>query len=241
MPVRKILEINEDLCDGCGQCILDCAEHALAIVDGKAKIISDNLCDGLGACIQGCPQNALTVIEREALAFDEEAVFAQQKKATQTHPSFKSMSQGLPHKQHIEALRPRCPSLSQGNKGSQAPWPLKLRILPEDSSFLKNADILLVADCAPAVHKDFHTDFAHKVKIACCPKFEDHGAILHKLRQIYQHASPKSLEVLRMEVPCCHALSELCQEAHPKGGIQAPKHYVCARHGQLLNSGLAPL
>ncbi len=238
MLVRKILEINEELCDGCGQCILDCAEHALVIVDGKAKIISDNLCDGLGACMQGCPQNALTIIEREAPPFDEEAVLAQQQKLKQAPSSHTPINQNV---NHVQSQRPRCPSLSLGNKTNQVPWPLKLRILPENSSFLKNAEILIVSDCAPAIYKNFHSDFADRIKIACCPKFESHDEILHKLRQIYLHANPKSVEVLRMEVPCCHALAELCQQASPKDAAQTPKNYICARHGQLITPSLMAL
>ncbi|MCC5911180.1 MAG: 4Fe-4S binding protein [Clostridiaceae bacterium] len=74
MDIRKIIEINEEKCDGCGLCVPNCAEGAIKIIDGKAKLIDDIYCDGLGECLGHCPQDALKVIEREAPAFDEAAV-----------------------------------------------------------------------------------------------------------------------------------------------------------------------
>ncbi len=234
MTVRNIITINEELCDGCGQCILDCAEHALAIVDGKAKVISDNLCDGLGACLQGCPQNALTIIEREAAPFDEEAVHALQK--AKAAPL---MSQTSSHLSTCNtAITRGCPSLSPNLKMNTTPWPLKLRILPENSPFLKNAHIILTADCAPATYTKFHEDFGHKVKISCCPKFEEHDVLIKKLKNILATGQPKSLHVLRMEVPCCFALAKICTEALEKDSSLRPKHHICSRDGQLLEANV---
>ncbi len=235
MPIRKILEINEELCDGCGQCILDCAENALAIIDGKAKVISDNLCDGLGACLKGCPQNALTIIEREAVPFDLEAVAALHKKPL---PSFNAHTQNLTRMQKSCPTAPVCPSVHMPPKTNSTPWPLKLRIIPVESSFLKDSDIILTSDCAPAVYANFHGQFGHKIKITCCPKFEDRDTLLEKLTTVIINAQPKSLEVLRMEVPCCSALMHIAEEAVKKAAHLSPKHHVCSRQGDLLDNSL---
>ncbi len=230
---RNILEINEELCNGCGLCILDCAEHALAIVDGKAKIISDALCDGLGACIQGCPQNALTIITREALPYDEHTVEALQK----AHGTFQ---EELQTSQNV--ISHRCPSARLSSKMQTSQWPIKLRLTPANSFFLQNAHVLLVADCAPAVFKDFHTKFANKVILTCCPKFETHDTIVKKLSEILTDNELQSLDVLRMEVPCCLGLQNitdaLLKRLHDNQGAQNlhAEHHVCTREGELMRA-----
>ncbi len=241
---RSILEINEELCNGCGQCILDCAEHALVIVDGKAKVISDVLCDGLGACIQGCPQNALRIIEREALPFDEEAVNTLRKKhgtfcVDHTATQKRELILRMPPKKEEAETTSLCASLRTTPQSTTAPWPLKLRIIPSSSPFLHKANLALIADCGPAVYKDFHTDFGQKIKISCCPKFEDHDSIAQKLIHIFVENPPQSLEVLRMEVPCCSALQKITESViaflQENGHVShlKAKHHVCERDGKL--------
>ncbi len=238
---RKILEINEERCNGCGLCILDCAEHALIIENGKAKIISDALCDGLGACIQGCPQDALTIIEREASPFDEKAVEALQKAhgtlcsgATANKEASFTFS---PQTSQTLTSRPQCPSLQITTKPNETHWPIKLRIIPTQSPFLKNKRILLTADCAPAVFKEFHTTFNKHVTITCCPKFETHESISQKLFDILTENTAQSLDVLRMEVPCCTALQNITDQVitHLKKKDFAlslkAKHHTCKRDG----------
>ncbi len=240
---RNILEINEELCNGCGLCILDCAEHALAIVDGKAKIISDALCDGLGACIQGCPQNALTIVTREALPYDESTVEALQK----AHGTFQEDSPA--NKEHLLAsknftnkINHRCPSTRLTSKMQTSQWPIKLRITPANSFFLQHAHVLMAADCAPAVYKDFHTKFDNKVILLCCPKFETHDTIVKKLSEVLTENELQSLDVLRMEVPCCLGLQNitdaLLKRVHENGHAQNlhAKHHVCSREGELIRA-----
>ncbi len=233
MNIRKIIEINEEQCDGCGQCILHCAENALAIVDGKAKVISDILCDGLGACLQGCPQNALTIIEREALPFDQEAVDALQQHVPAAPSSFAHIS-----KEQMLPIKKACPSLQMTPKSANAPWPLKMRILPPESPFLNNAEIVLVSDCAPAVYTNFHGHFGNKVKISFCPKFEDTAILEQKLAVIIAQAKPKSLDILRMEVPCCAALEQITQKVLQQGNASPAKVHTCTRQGDLLDNSL---
>ena len=225
---RKILEIDEERCNGCGQCILDCAENALAIVDGKAKIISDNLCDGLGACLQGCPQDALKIVEREAMPFDEEAV----------HTLQKGQGQAI---QHINNTVSKCIS-SQVIGGTNAvAWPVKLRLVPANASFLQGANVLLVADCAPAVSQDFHNKYSNYIKLLCCPKFEDHEEIAKKIAQILMGNNIKSLETLRMEVPCCNGLKQISDKVsnmlreRGQSSISVEGHAICDRSGLIHN------
>ncbi len=224
---RKIIEINEELCDGCGLCLLKCMENALTIENGKAKVISDVLCDGLGSCLAACPQNALSIIEREALPFDINVVRLLHEK---TFSEKNKESFG-------------CPSLKNGGYTSK-PWPIKLRILPANSPFLQNAPWLLVADCAPAVYTNFHAQHGNKIKIMACPKFEDHELLLQKLTEILTENTPQSLEVLRMEVPCCSALQSITNAAikavqeKTTQSLPFPKYEVCNRDGQILRDVL---
>lgn len=220
--LRKIIEIDEERCNGCGQCVLDCAEGAIAIVDGKAKVIADHFCDGLGACLQGCPQDALHIVEREADPFDPAAVEAH------LH------AKGMPAAPHASSLPGAAlPPLACGCPGSAARsfaegpaggghWPVKLRLVPAHAPFLDNAHLLLAADCAPAVFPGFHTLAQGKVVLTLCPKFEDNAAMLQKLADICANRHPQSLTALRMEVPCCKGLESMAREAVRQAGSACP-------------------
>ncbi len=234
---RKIIQIDEERCDGCGLCIHSCMEKALVIMDGKAKVISDVLCDGLGACLQSCPKNALTIIERAALPFDVDAVRLLE---TQVRTCNSSPPHASLHEKNAES---KCPSLSHSPCANK-PWPLKLRIIPANSPFLKEAPLLLVADCAPAVYPNFHAQHGSKVKLMACPKFEDHELLLQKLIEVLAENAPQSLDTLRMEVPCCSALLHITNEAiqtvqkmHDQA-LPRAKHEVCNREGQILRDTL---
>src|SRR5665647_1157033 len=148
---RKIVNINENLCNGCGNCIPKCAEGALQIVNGKAKIIKETYCDGLGACLGQCPQGAITITEREAEAFNEAEVHEHLKnKTTATAPSQLTPTPQKPQ------------------------WPVKLNLVPVKAPFFENADLLLAADCAPVALKNFYGTFmSGKRVIIGCPKFDD--------------------------------------------------------------------
>jgi ferredoxin len=217
MEKRLIVHIDEDKCDGCGQCIPGCDEGALAIVDGKAKLVADVYCDGLGACLGECPQGALTLIEREAEPFDEAAVEERLKAQKE-----QKMGCGCPSAQ-VQALTP----CQQADLPAQAPegeesrlghWPVKLRLVPPEASFLKGADLLLAADCTAVALPGFHQRLAGKAVLTGCPKFDDAEFSVQRLAAILREAGPSSLTVLEMEVPCCSGLGRIAGEAIRRSG-----------------------
>ena len=243
---RKIIEIDEELCTGCGQCILACAEGALELVDGKARMVGEVFCDGLGACIGDCPEGALRIIEREADAFDEDAVEERLKtlEAEQKPPAAPPMCPSLKWDADDEPAEPdeeTKRNLSQVSGESAAvpvdQWPLKLQLLSPEAPFLKGKDLLLVADCAAfALPGLLHSDTfrGHSVALAC-PKFEDHDAHVSRLAAILQSAGPASVTVVRMEVPCCGGYEHAVLRARDISGADIPiKRIVVGRGGKVI-------
>lgn len=221
--LRKIVTIDEERCNGCGACVLACAEGALEIVDGKARLVSEKYCDGLGACLPKCPMDAIIIEEREAEEFDEEAV--------ELH------LQTLEMEQAVEPLPCGCPSATvtqferpteaetaaERPRSMLAQWPVQLTLVPPTAPFLRGADLLLVADCVPFAHADFHHQFLkdHALLVGC-PKLDDFPAHLRKLTEILRHSGAKSLTVLHMEVPCCFGLVHMAQQAIGASGRDIP-------------------
>jgi Pyruvate/2-oxoacid:ferredoxin oxidoreductase delta subunit len=234
---RKIIQIDEEKCDGCGNCVIGCAEGALAIVEGKAKVISDNLCDGLGACLGECPQDALEIIEREAEAFDEAAVeahLATRKEAQQSQPSDPpKMACGCPSTQ-IQTFSPTCPSarvkaqsVSDGEPSALSHWPVKIRLIPPHAPFLKGADLLVVADCVPVAFPSLHQELLkEKVVMIGCPKFDDADAYIEKFTAIFKTAGVKSVTTVVMEVPCCAGLPWMVEKGLAAAKTQIPYSQV---------------
>ncbi len=215
MIKRKIVKINESLCNGCGSCIPKCAEGALQIVDGKAKIIKETYCDGLGACLGQCPQGAISVTEREAEPFDEKEVHEYLKNKTIPSP----------------------PQSSPANSTPQKPqWPVKLNLVPTKAPFFENADLLLVADCAPIAMKNFHeTLMPGKRVIIGCPKFNDAREYAQKLAEIFQQNNIASVTVAHMEVPCCVGLKWATNKALELSGKKIPvKEYEIKIGGEII-------
>lgn len=216
---RKIIRINEELCNGCGACVPSCAEGALQIIDGKARLVKEQYCDGLGACLGECPQGALTIEEREADDFNEAAVkiHLHQEEPHDTLPC------GCPSAQVREFTKPvqrRQEVASQDKPESMlAHWPVQLTLVPPSAPFLKNADLLIAADCVPFAYAGFHHKFLrdHALVIAC-PKLDDFEAHLEKLTQVLRQAQPKSLTVVHMEVPCCFGLVHMVRQAIAASG-----------------------
>ena len=193
---RKIVNINETLCNGCGSCIPKCVEGALQIVNGKAKLVKDTYCDGLGACLGQCPQGAITVTEREATIQPRR-------------------SPPVPQKQR--------PNASPHPSTEQKPqWPVKLDLVPPKAPFFENADLLLAADCAPVALKNFHDLMAGKRVIIGCPKFNDARAYAAKLTDIFQQNNIATVIVAHMEVPCCTGLKWAVNKALEASGKQIP-------------------
>ena len=177
---RKIIEIDEELCTGCGQCLVDCAESALQIVDGKARLVADKYCDGLGACLRGCPTGALKIIERDAVDFDEEAV---QELLRQQKMQGETAKHGCPSAA-LQSFTPQTPcqranqaaSLQSAGASALTHWPVQIRLVPPNAPFLNNADLLIAADCAPIAYAGFHQDLlAGRAVMMGCPKFDDGG------------------------------------------------------------------
>jgi Pyruvate/2-oxoacid:ferredoxin oxidoreductase delta subunit len=221
MPVRKIVRIDEEKCNGCGDCVPSCAEGAIQIIEGKAKLVSETYCDGLGACLGECPMDAITIEEREAPEFDEIAAMkhaarAEAKPPVHACPSMRLMS--FDNLAPVEEKR-----VDETNKSALSHWPVQLTLVPPHAPFLKQSDIVLAADCVPFAYPDFHRDFLKgKSLLIACPKLDDYEAHLNKLAQIFQQAQPRSVTVLRMEVPCCGGLTHLAEQAARAACVDLP-------------------
>ncbi len=231
--IRKIIQIDEEKCNGCGDCISSCAEGALALVNGKAKLVKDQYCDGLAACLKECPQGALHIIEREAEEFNEEAVkgyLEQKKKAERTSPC------GCPGSAVKEfAARPNLTAVAGRQDSKLTHWPVQLTLVPPGAKFLNGADVMLIAHCVPFAYPNLHADFLkdHAVLIAC-PKLDDAEAHLVKLTDIIKKSKFKSLTVVRMEVPCCGGLTFFAKKALAASGIDLPfKEIVIGINGEV--------
>lgn len=227
---RKIIEIDEARCNGCGNCVVACAEGAMKIVDGVAKVIADKYCDGLGACIGDCPEDALKIIERKADEFDEDAVETLLKKKE-------------PEKKQGETMACGCPSssmkmFSTGNEAGPCAsankarvtaskglrhWPVQIRLVPPGAPFLKNAALLIAADCVPVAYPSFHADFlqGNAVMIGC-PKFDNPDEYIEKLSRIFKVSRIKSITAVVMEVPCCSGLPMIIKKAFESADVDIP-------------------
>lgn len=253
---RKIIQINEELCNGCGNCIPNCPEGALQIIDGKARLISDLFCDGLGACVGECPLGAIEVVEREAEPYDErkvmENIVKQGKnviiahlKHLKEHGEIKLFNEALEYLRQKGIANPleeiphthnhSCPSAktisikkkakSESHTRERAEsylenWPVQLKLISPYAPYLKNADILLCADCVPFAYANFHSDFVKdRVVIILCPKLDESiEDYIEKFAEIIRANEPKSINVLHMEVPCCFGIVHIAKEAAKKAG-----------------------
>ena len=238
--VRKIVHIDEEKCNGCGVCVPACAEGAIRIIGGKAKLISEKYCDGLGACLGECPRGAIAIEERAAEEFCEEA--------TKLHlEKDKNVRDELP----CGCSSATVTRFERGGTVGVVPveatnwpsmlshWPVQLALVPPDAPFLQGADLVLAADCVPFAYAGFHHDFLkdHSLLVAC-PKLDDFQAHLKKLADILRYSSVKSLTVVHMEVPCCSGLVHMVKQAMKSAGKDIPlKEVTIGIKGDLKNSG----
>lgn len=196
--IRRIIEIDEDKCNGCGACAAACHEGAISMVDGKAKLLRDDYCDGLGDCLPTCPTGAIRFVEREAAAYDEQAVLENQKKAAPA-----------------------------GIQPSQlAQWPCQIKLVPVNAPYFQGAKLLIAADCTAYAYANVHQEFMRgKVTIIGCPKLDDVD-YSEKLTQILENNDIKSVTILRMEVPCCGGLEMAAKKALKESGKFIPWQVV---------------
>ena len=219
MAVRNIVRIDEDKCTGCGLCATACAEGAIRIVDGKARLVSDSYCDGLGACLGHCPEGAITVEPREAAEFDEKAVQAHltQPQKHKEQPLFGCPGIALHQFQREQA--PESDAGAQNVPSQLTQWPIQLTLVSPTAPYFADADLLLAADCVPFAVGDFHRRFLkdHSL-IVGCPKLDDTQLYIEKLAQILRSNNLRSLMVVHMEVPCCSGLTYIAREAIARSG-----------------------
>jgi NAD-dependent dihydropyrimidine dehydrogenase PreA subunit len=236
--LRKVVRIDEARCDGCGQCITSCAEGAIALVGGKARLVADASCDGLGACLGDCPQGAITVEEREAAAFDEAAVrvhLGRVELAPRVAATYAPRAHaGCPGSAPRELPRRGLPVVADVPAPAAAPaprqggstlshWPVQLTLVPPHAPWLAGADLLVAADCVPFAYATFHADFlAGKKLLVGCPKLDDNRAYAAKLADLLGRNQVRSVTVIRMEVPCCGGLSWAAREGLARSGRQVP-------------------
>jgi Pyruvate/2-oxoacid:ferredoxin oxidoreductase delta subunit len=235
---RHIITIDEEKCNGCGQCVDACAEGAIQLVNGKAKLVRDDYCDGLGACLGECPQGAISMEEREAPAFDPAAVSAHL-----GHTPAKAAAPSVPpHGPHPGS---GCPGMAMldfgkaskrtapGTPGKTATpselrqWPIQLHLVPPTAPYWRNADLLLAADCTAFALGGFHGELlAGRRLIIACPKLDDTAGYVEKLTTILAENEIHSLTVARMEVPCCGGLVRIAQLALAASGRDIPFEVV---------------
>jgi NAD-dependent dihydropyrimidine dehydrogenase PreA subunit len=234
--MRKIITIDDEKCDGCGQCIPSCAEGALQIVDGKARVVADKFCDGLGACLGECPNGALTIIEREVEEFDEAAVMAflseKEKEAPKAEPG---LACGCPSAT-IQTFKTgesayqkaHAPGMIAGNWVSALThWPIQIRLVPPNAPFLKNADLLVLADCSAVAFPGLHQELLKgKVVLMGCPKFDETEAYVQRFAEIFKTADINSVTTAVMEVPCCAGLPAIVKKGMATAGKNLPVEQI---------------
>lgn len=248
MPVRKIVNIDESKCNGCGLCIPNCAEGALAIIDGKAKLVKDLYCDGLGACLGHCPMDAITIIERDAEEFDEKAVEemlkvsgrnikAAHKSEVHNH-THNHEGGGCPGSRMRMLQRKEAEDKDEEVKVSSKlrQWPVQLMLVPTSAPYFKKADLLITADCVPFAYANYHNDFLKgKSVVVGCPKLDDASYYAEKLSDIIKINDLESITVLKMEVPCCGGIAQAAKVGRDKSGINIPiKVVTISLEGEVL-------
>lgn len=269
MATREMIKIDEELCNGCGLCVPACAEGALEIVDGKARVAAEFYCDGLGACMGECPEGALSIEVREAAEYDEAAVEARLRELGRPSLAAAGHDHGNGHAAHGHAAHAapqpatEAPAAHVGCPGSlardmrkpaaesaQGPtaradsqdeqpresllqnWPVQLGLVNPNAPFLHDADLLIAADCAPFAYRDFHSEFLDgRSLVIACPKLDDAQAHLEKLATLFHAAQPRSVSVVRMEVPCCGGLVALATKAADIAGLNVPVEEIVVSIG----------
>ena len=204
--IRKIIQIDEEKCNGCGLCADACHEGAIEMVNGKAKLMRDDYCDGLGDCLPTCPTNAISFVEREAAAYDEEAV--------KRHLSNRKTSSN------------RSTANTSSVESQLRQWPVQIKLAPVNAPYFDGARLLIAADCTAYAYGNFHQDFIRgKVTLIGCPKL-DAVDYTEKLTDIIKNNNIKDVTIVRMEVPCCGGIEHAAAEALKNSGKWIPWQVV---------------
>ncbi len=191
---RKVIEIDKEFCDGCGLCVPACAEGAIQIIDGKAELVSEKYCDGLGACIGECPNGAIKVVEKEAEDFDPEAV--------------------------MEYLKQKGKDIITVQPNN---WPVQIRLVPSNAPFLRDAELVIAADCVSLVYDDLKNSIVRdRAVLMGCPKFDEPDAYVDKFAEIFKNNNINRITCVIMEVPCCSGLPMIIKKAMDIAGVQIP-------------------
>ena len=221
--IRRIIHIDEDKCNGCGSCANACHEGAIAMVDGKAKLLRDDYCDGLGDCLPACPTGAITFVEREAAAYDQQAVLKNQKRK-------QPLPGGCPG-QRLRELQPPDDTVQAAAASASRPsqlrqWPCQIKLAPVNAPYFDGAKLLIAADCTAYAYANLHQEFMRgKITLIGCPKL-DQVDYSEKLTQIIQQNDIQSLTIVRMEVPCCGGLEAAAKKALQNSGKFLPWQVV---------------
>ena len=227
--VRRIIEIDEEKCNGCGACAKACHEGAIGMVGGKAKLLRDDYCDGLGDCLPTCPTGAITFVEREALAYDHEAVQANMaKKKAQETETLPCGCPGTMAKAIHRAEEPAvCPSTAAAAPVSRLrQWPVQIKLAPVNAPWFKGARLLVAADCTAYAYANFHEEFIKDhITLVGCPKL-DSVDYSEKLTAILAQNDIRSITVVRMEVPCCGGIEFAVKKAIQQSGKLLPWQVV---------------
>jgi ferredoxin len=224
--IRRIIEIDDEKCNGCGLCVTACHEGAIGIVDGKAKLLRDDYCDGLGNCLPACPTGAISFVEREAAAFDEEAV--------KQHMAKKAVFSGCPSSACAtmsKAANLQKEKAAHSDGPDYAPselsqWPVQIKLVPVNAPYFDGANLLIAADCTAYAYAAFHKKFIkNRVTLIGCPKLDDTD-YSEKLAEIIKTNHIRSVKVVRMEVPCCAGIERAVRDALARSGKTIPWQVV---------------
>lgn len=234
--IRKIVNIDESKCNGCGICVTACHEGAIELIDNKARLVSDIYCDGLGDCLPGCPTGAITIIERESLAYDDDAVQERMKEIKKKNSQPKEIPCGCPGTAAKSIERPenrlakmvaKVSEKSEDNSSELQQWPVQLKLINTSAPYLKNANLLIAADCTAYAYGSFHNDFIKgRIVLIGCPKLDDVKFYKEKIQEIIKNNDIKSITVVRMEVPCCSGIVAATKQAMLDGQVILPYNEV---------------
>ena len=225
--IRKIIQIDEEKCNGCGACADACHEGAIGMVNGKAKLLRDDYCDGLGDCLPTCPTGAISFVEREAAAYDEKAVQEHMQKTNAQTITSAGSHTGCPGSRMQQFKRQETASPIPAQVNSQlGQWPCQIKLVPVSAPYFNGAKLLIAADCSAYAYARMHDDFMRgKITLIGCPKL-DSIDYSEKLTQIIQSNDIQSVTVVRMEVPCCGGLEMAAKKALQASGKFIPWQVV---------------